>query len=173
MAWTTLWLLERQKRRELLIWHKLSIAETKQLSSPSVNSTSESRSPGWFAPHCIPISSDYHLYKMLWVFSLFFFFYMCCENIAKLSDFSQGLTTEFIANIHLIKCKLPQLTLIFLGEEKIYNPSPTVDTTSADIMQFTSPAKQWSCLLASEHTVKPCMRNNRQQRGGRTIYIPG
>ena len=48
---------------------------------------------------------------------------------------------EFITNIHLIKCKLPQLTAMFLGGEQICKPLLTVDTTSADIMQFISVAK--------------------------------
>lgn len=45
--------------------------------------------------------------------------------------------------------------------------------TSADIMQSISRARQRSGLLASEHTVKPRMKNNTQQRSGMIIYIPG
>lgn len=96
-------------------------------------------------------------------------FYTDAVRTFQLSDSSRGL--EFITNIHLIKCKLPRLTLIFLGKEKICKPSPTVDTTSADIMQFISPAKQRSGLLASENTVKPCMTMNSHARRIKDIYV--
>lgn len=67
-------------------------------------------------------------------FSAIIIFTAAVRTFLELSDFSRRLTTEFFTNIHLIKCKLPQLTLIFLGKEKIYNPSLLVDMTCADIM---------------------------------------
>lgn len=94
------------------------------------------------------------------IFFKFFFFTFAVRTFLHVSDFSLGLTTKFITNICSIKCKLPQLTLIFLGKEKVYNPSLTVDMTSADIMQSISLAKQRSALLAGEHTVKLRMRNS-------------
>lgn len=89
------------------------------------------------------------------------FFTAAVRTFLECSDFSRGLTTEFIANIHLIKCKLLQLTFIFLGKEKIYNPSLTVDMTSAGIMQYISLAKQRSGFFGQCAYSKAYMRNSR------------
>lgn len=72
------------------------------------------------------------------------------------SDSSRG--HGFIAqNTDLIKCKLPQLTAMFLGAGKdLQKPSPTVDTTSCRCYAiYIGRARRRSGLLARENTVKP------------------
>lgn len=70
------------------------------------------------------------------------------------SSRGHGFITQ---NSDLIKCKLPQLTAMFLGEGKdLQKPSPTVDTTSCRCYAiYISRARRRSGLLARQNTVKP------------------
>lgn len=80
--------------------------------------------------------------------------------------------TEFITNIHFIKCKLLQLTRMFLGEKNIYSPPPWLLTWPLLILHnlFHQPNSYFIFRFVfvlrahSEAQKQPCFENDERRR---------